>query len=101
MGHICLDEFTKMIEEPRVKTWLAVLELEVNEITGLFELLDNGDGSISFEEFIAGVMRMRGSAKAVDLVTLIYENKKVISALQSVQKHVRTGVGRILEKVEQ
>merc|ERR1719197_600483 len=85
-GCIRLEDFHALLEEPRVKTWLSVLELEVNEITGLFELLDDGDGRISFEEFLSGVLRLRGGAKSVDLVTLLYENKKIVGHLNELKE---------------
>merc|ERR1719379_602203 len=91
-GFVTLDEFKRILEDPYVKTWLQVLELEVNEVTGLFRLLDNGDGTISFDEFVSGVMRMRGGAKAVDLVTLLYENKKIVDRLESLKQMTEVSV---------
>ena len=38
-GVISLDEFRALVSEPRVLHWLAALEVEVNEIEGLFGLL--------------------------------------------------------------
>jgi len=82
-GHLSFEEFSEVISDEEVKSWLSMLELDVHEVTGLFQLLDSGDGTISFEEFISGIMRMKGSAKSVDLVTLLFENKKIMDKLNS------------------
>lgn len=69
-GHITLDEFENMLENPSVKAYLGVLDLEVNESRTLFHLLDDGDGEITYAEFLSGVCRLKGQAKAVDLIVL-------------------------------
>lgn len=76
-GSLSRREFEQVLKDSRVQAWLAQLELEVNEVRGLFLLLDDGDGNLSFEEFMSGIMRLRGGAKNVDLITLLYENKKI------------------------
>ena len=48
---------------------------------GLFLLLDiNETGRVSFEELLDGVLRLRGSAQAIDLATLMYCNKRSLLA---------------------
>lgn len=44
---------------------------------GIFQLLDDGSGIVSIDEFVMGFLRLKGNAKAVDLVTLMYENRKM------------------------
>lgn len=98
-GNVNHSEFQAIMENPQVKTWLSVLELEVHEVDGLFHLLDNGDGSISFEEFIGGVVRLKGAARSVDVMTMLYENQKlntnileVRDEVEAVQRHLRMGI---------
>jgi len=76
-GSLTREEFDKLLKDTRVQAWLSDLELEVSEVRGLFWLLDDGDGYLSFEEFMSGVLRLRGAARNVDLITLLYENKKI------------------------
>merc|ERR1712023_349705 len=84
-GNISLEEFHEMLLDDRVKLWLSELEMEIAEVDDLFNLIDTGDGKISFEEFMQGLMRMRGSARGVDLVTLLYENRKVIHCVSAIE----------------
>ena len=72
-----LEEFHARAVNHRIPHWLSILGLEVHEVTGLFKLLDDGDGRIFFDEFFTGGMRMRGTAKAADLITLLSENKEI------------------------
>merc|ERR1712151_48339 len=76
-GEICRREFKALFADQRVRAWLAEMGLDVREAEGLFSLLDDGDGLISFDEFISGVLRLRGGAKTLDLATLLLENKKI------------------------
>merc|ERR1719161_2935788 len=62
-GTVTAEELLSIMEDRRIASMLAHLELDVHEVKHLFELLDDGDGSVSSEEFISGVLRMRGVAK--------------------------------------
>ena len=52
-GTISLEEFNHVLAIEEVRGLLMVLELEVEEVSGLFQLLDGGNGTISYDEFIA------------------------------------------------
>eukprot|EP00746_Dinoflagellata_sp_MGD_P010847 gnl/MRDRNA2_/MRDRNA2_122547_c0_seq1.p1 gnl/MRDRNA2_/MRDRNA2_122547_c0~~gnl/MRDRNA2_/MRDRNA2_122547_c0_seq1.p1 ORF type:complete len:682 (-),score=145.22 gnl/MRDRNA2_/MRDRNA2_122547_c0_seq1:33-2021(-) len=84
-GNVTWEEFSGILDDPKIKTWLAVLELEVQEVAGLFHLIDNGDGAISFDEFMSGLVRLKGSAKSVDVVTLLYENQKILRTIKDLE----------------
>jgi hypothetical protein len=67
-GTVNWDEFQDLLHDNRVLTWLAALDLDLGHCQNLFSILDTGDGRISFQEFVSGVQRVKGPAKAVDLV---------------------------------
>eukprot|EP00434_Breviolum_minutum_P018089 symbB.v1.2.015954.t2/scaffold1204.1/size131571/1 len=69
-GAINLEEFSKLVQSPKLKFWMSQLELEYHDLLSLFEFLDNGDGQITLTEFIDGAARLRGSAKAIDVCRL-------------------------------
>lgn len=63
---------------PEVQHYLKFMELDVQEARGLFQLLDvDESGYVSVDEFVIGMMRLKGAAKGVDVATLMYENKKL------------------------
>eukprot|EP00439_Symbiodinium_sp_Y106_P063056 s2357_g9.t1 len=66
-GTLNLEEFSKLVQSPKLKFWMSQLELEYHDLLSLFEFLDNGDGEITLMEFIEGAARLRGGAKALDI----------------------------------
>ncbi|CAE7231662.1 Catsper1 [Symbiodinium sp. CCMP2456] len=66
-GSISYDEFSKLVQSPKLKFWMSQLELEYHDLLSLFEFLDNGDGNITLTEFIEGAQRLKGNAKALDI----------------------------------
>ncbi|CAE7746412.1 Scn11a [Symbiodinium pilosum] len=66
-GKLDFKEFTDLLENPKLQVWLAQLDIETTDLKGLFQMLDDGDGEISLEEFETGLMRMKGYARSFDL----------------------------------
>jgi len=91
-GSVDWSEFIAMIQNPRVRAWLGVLELDVTDMSTVFSLLDDGDGRIEFEEFIAGVMKCRGAARGVDVVSLISELRLVTSQVKAIKRGLPKGL---------
>eukprot|EP00440_Ansanella_granifera_P049148 gb/GFBE01053252.1/.p1 GENE.gb/GFBE01053252.1/~~gb/GFBE01053252.1/.p1 ORF type:complete len:156 (+),score=30.93 gb/GFBE01053252.1/:1-468(+) len=56
-----------MLDTPELRSWMGLLDLEYFDLLGLFELLDDGDGQLSLDEFMEAAVRMRGPAKSVDI----------------------------------
>lgn len=81
-GNIDYLEFEVLKSDPVVKTWFAALEVDVGDIDDLFNLLDDGDGPISRDEFVDGVRAMRGMAKKTDLLEIKGRMKKIDSNLK-------------------
>mmetsp|Transcript_32291 Transcript_32291/g.70663 ORF Transcript_32291/g.70663 Transcript_32291/m.70663 type:complete len:749 (+) Transcript_32291:61-2307(+) len=73
-GMITLKEIHDILNDPhRAKEWRSI-NVTSDQVTCLFELLDVfGTGSIKFDEFLNGCLRLNGSAKSVDLQTVMQE----------------------------
>jgi len=88
-GMITEAGLNEMLENPRVKAYFETLDLAVHEGTALFHILDNGDGEVTLEEFIDGILRCKGPARAIDQVAMQAELKtmdqKITTLLQWVQ----------------
>lgn len=80
-GGLTFDQFIKVTSDPFVKTWLSAMELSVHDLPGLFQLMDDGDGRLTPAELIAGVDRLKGGARGVDMVTVLFDLKVVKDAL--------------------
>merc|ERR1719502_2069486 len=59
-GTINFSEFQEVISDKRLSMQLNALDFDASVCTGMFSLLDDGDGKISFHEFITGVNRLKG-----------------------------------------
>merc|ERR1712137_739408 len=57
--------------------YLKTLDVTVSDAQGVFKLLDvTGAGEVNIDEFVLSLMRFQGSARAVDVATLLYEGKR-------------------------
>merc|ERR1719311_751885 len=74
-GQLSYEEFSRALDDPKMKTWLHALELEVNESRDLFQMLDDGDGEVSYDEFVYGAKRLKGTAQSVDLIAIMHEHR--------------------------
>jgi len=89
-GQVTFLEFQKLLDNPDMVAYLEAMGIDSSEAQGLFSLLDDdGSGVVSIEEFITGFLRLKGSAKAVDMVMLLYENRKISKKLNKIFKEAR------------
>merc|ERR1719453_2946694 len=75
---------------------MHLLEVDVYEVEQLFQLLDKrGDGMVTFDEFNKGIMRLRGGAKSIDLISVLCQNAEMRNAIQALGQAVhRMGSGQ-------
>jgi len=70
-GRVSRSEFAGLLGHSDVKLWLASMDYSANDPDFLFDLLDqNGSGDLSAAEFLRGMTRLRGVARAMDLLHL-------------------------------
>merc|ERR1712048_586966 len=87
-----------MLENADVKFWMSQLDLEIHECEQLFQILDHDNsGEISYDEFLAGALRLKGSARSVDIVVILYH---INSLLKSVDKHLMGKVDNLTDHHE-
>eukprot|EP00928_Gymnodinium_smaydae_P054548 TRINITY_DN3829_c0_g1_i4.p1 TRINITY_DN3829_c0_g1~~TRINITY_DN3829_c0_g1_i4.p1 ORF type:complete len:508 (-),score=78.70 TRINITY_DN3829_c0_g1_i4:322-1845(-) len=77
-GEITIDEWQQLLKDPGVKTWLASMELDARDARLVFELLDeSNDGTVSFDELVVGVSKLKGAARSIDLHALAREHQRL------------------------
>merc|ERR1719387_3374640 len=76
-GLISKDELKDSLRNPTVQACMQMLELQIYEVSALFNILDDGDGQVSFEEFLGGAMRLKGNARAIDSICIMHEQNKI------------------------
>ncbi|CAK9027574.1 unnamed protein product [Durusdinium trenchii] len=85
------ERLNAMLENPRVKAYFDTLDLAVHEGTALFHILDNGDGEVTLEEFIDGVLRCKGPARAIDQVAMQADLKMLDQKLTVLMRSIQEG----------
>merc|ERR1712083_620830 len=71
------NEFRELLEDDLLRTWASTMDIDTDELEELFNHIDDGDGNISSEEFVAGVMKMKGQARSADLIGLCSHVKRL------------------------
>merc|ERR1712129_523760 len=54
---------------------------------------------VDIDEFMSGLMRLRGNAKGVDMASIVFENKRLFKHLADFMKHVDHNFQRLLQVV--
>merc|ERR1739848_587239 len=58
-GSVDLDEFLLIADSPVIKTWLAAMDLETDDLLTLFYYIDgDGSGQITMDELVKGVAKL-------------------------------------------
>jgi len=97
-GEITIEDFERYLQNEKVQAYFSSLELEPSDAWTLFKLLDQ-DGShyVDIDEFIMGCLRLKGSAKAIELAKIEYEMKVATRSTKVGLKRVE----RMLRKISQ
>lgn len=85
-GVLSEDELTEVMRDPRVQVYLESLEIDVQESTAVFRLLQNSEGVINCDDFIEGILRCKGPARAIDQILLGNDVKQVSEEVQKLTK---------------
>jgi len=84
-GLINEEEMNVLLKDNEVTAYLNAIGIDISEARGLFQLLDDdASGTVSIDEFVTGFMHLRGCARAVDMVSLLYENRKTSKKLNKI-----------------
>jgi len=70
-GCLTIDEFVNAFEDPLIRTWASTLDIDTSDLTNMFRTLDDGDGIVDIDEFLFGMQRAKGFAKASDVVRMV------------------------------
>jgi len=99
-GQISFEEFANHLENEEVLAHLHSMGLETVEARGLFKLLDlDNSNSVNIDELISGCLRLKGQARAVDVATIIYENKRMMNQHALFSKYCRSEFSSIEESL--
>merc|ERR1711972_1031755 len=70
-GAISREELVHMRVRPELKTFMIGLGIDPGDLASLFDLIDDGDGCLTKDEFIKGATRIRGGARSLDVAQIL------------------------------
>lgn len=83
-GTLTREELESQLSSDEAAASLSFLDLDVREARAFYDLLDlDGDACVRSEDFVDGLMRLKGPASGVDLAMMMSENKRLYQRLQS------------------
>jgi len=93
-GFLTTDELHSFLRHPKVQLWLKELGVDAGDQTVFIELLKEHDEQVvNRDEFVYGITRLRGEARAQDVVLLFNYVKRMQSHVKvlshSIQRLVR------------
>eukprot|EP00439_Symbiodinium_sp_Y106_P074154 s118_g14.t1 len=74
-GMITEERLEEILSHPKVAAYFNTLDLD--ETSVFFHIIDNGDGEVTLDEFIDGILRCKGNARAVDSMAIRAELKRL------------------------
>jgi len=85
-GMLNEQELEDILMLPKVKMWISELGVNVEDSEHLFELLDDGDGTVSCDDFVQSISKLRGEARAQDLVPVVKDCKRILQLCRSMHQ---------------
>eukprot|EP00930_Biecheleria_cincta_P043808 TRINITY_DN30069_c0_g3_i1.p1 TRINITY_DN30069_c0_g3~~TRINITY_DN30069_c0_g3_i1.p1 ORF type:complete len:586 (-),score=94.60 TRINITY_DN30069_c0_g3_i1:330-1988(-) len=81
-GDLSLQELDSQLENERLQAYFGHLNISVARAWDIFKLLDvDSSGTVTIEEFVEGLVRLRGPAKVTDIEQVHYSMKKLMGTL--------------------
>jgi len=73
-GELTLEELMEQLENPWVTAYFSGINIDPNEAKIIFTLMDtNNSGSVTIDEFVDGTMKLKGFAKSVDIMAMMFD----------------------------
>lgn len=58
-GYVNWQELSQIMEDEIMKNWLKSMQIDTTQVHNLFHVLDDGDGKISYQEFMSGIQKVK------------------------------------------
>merc|ERR1711918_290432 len=76
---ISYDEFIKHADSPHMHAFANSLEIDLTDAKQFFQVLsNNGHRPVDIETFVVGCIKLKGMARSMDLMDLVYSHKQEV-----------------------
>lgn len=85
-GSLTQAELAKYMRNERVVAYMQGYDLDVADFGAIFELMDqDGNGSVGLDEFVLGMMKLKGKARCLDVMRLFQCMDSIETHLSEIQ----------------
>lgn len=89
-GKLSLDEFESHLEDEDLQEYFCMLDMDKEEARNLFVLLDiHNEGEIDIDQFVAGILKVMGSPKNLDICGCLFQSKRAIVLMENLVSDLR------------
>jgi len=86
---ISIERLENLLKSEEIQAHLQIFEVGASQAKRLFHLLDiHGSGHVEMEDFVIEIVKLKQSAKGVDIATVRFESRRVLSYLTAFMKYV-------------
>merc|ERR1719253_671448 len=97
-GTLDIDEFRDIVKQEDVAAKFRMLELPTEEAEELFHILDEkGTGELDIETFISGTFKLKGAAKAKDLMGVVVATRSISRRVDRIETRVQEVIPLVQE----
>jgi hypothetical protein len=101
-GTMTLKEFKTHLTNPWVRAYFSGLEIDPSDAVSIFTLIaKEGSTEVEIDEFVAGTMKLKGHAKSVDVLTLMYDSARQTLQLNKFMRYVEEQLSYIPKPTSQ
>jgi len=95
------EKLNVLLESEEVQAHLQIFEVGATQAKRLFQLLDmTNSGQVEMDEFVIEIVKLKQSAKGVDIATVRFESRRVLSYLTAFMKYVEDGFADLHDSID-
>lgn len=92
-GMITLQELEDCMQDEKLRAYFSSLDLSMDEAFSLFKLLDHNNAHIlDIDKFVKGCLKLRGTAKSLDIAMMMYETRWSLNKFSQRMKHIESAI---------
>jgi Ca2+-binding EF-hand superfamily protein len=99
-GELNKREFENALTKPKFLNKLKMLDMKEEDCMEVWDLLDDGDGLLTVEEFTNGLRRMKAGARSKDILDMLKRLKNSLAQAESLQHDVDC-LGDVMEDLQE
>lgn len=100
-GTLTLKEFEMHLKDENMKAFLDSFDIHADDAWTLFKMLDaDGGGFVDLNEFVDGCIRLKGSAKSIQVAELGYHDKWIMDKLIDLSEFCKDHFDELAHKLD-